>query len=103
MIPNMVVMAPKDENEFRMMIKTAIEYNSGPIAVRYPRASLIGVPMDPQIRTIKIGEAETVQEGSDITILAVGTMVQEAIIAAHALNAGRDKHRADKCKVCETA
>ena len=47
LIPNMVVMSPKDENEFRMMIKTAIDYEGGPIALRYPRASPIGVAIEP--------------------------------------------------------
>jgi 1-deoxy-D-xylulose-5-phosphate synthase len=86
MIPNMVVMSPKDENEFRMMIKTAMEYDRGPVAVRYPKASLIGVPMKAEMTAIRIGEAEIVQEGRGITILAIGTMVQEAIAAAHALD-----------------
>ncbi len=87
LIPNMVVMSPKDENELRMMVKTAIGYDAGPIAVRYPRAPLVGVPMDGPMAALAIGEGETLREGSDVTIIAIGTMVQEMAAAARALEA----------------
>jgi len=83
-IPNMVVMAPKDENELRHMLKTALEYE-GPIALRYPRGRAMGVPLDPELKTLPIGEAEILMEGEDILVLAIGYMVQPAIEAAKRL------------------
>ncbi len=83
-IPNMVVMAPKDENELRHMLKTALEYE-GPIALRYPRGRAIGIPLDPNLKTLPIGEAEILMEGEDILVLAIGYMVQPAIEAAKRL------------------
>ncbi len=64
-LPNMVVMAPKDENELRHMLKTAVEY-PGPAAVRYPRGDGFGVPLDPEVKTIPIGEAELLRDGDDL-------------------------------------
>ena len=83
-IPNMVVMAPKDENELRHMLKTALEYE-GPIALRYPRGRAIGVSLEPNLKTLPIGEAEILMEGEDILVLAIGYMVQPAIEAAKRL------------------
>ena len=80
----MVVMAPKDENELRRMLKTALNHN-GPIAVRYPRGRAQGVCLDTRIRPIPIGEAEILENGSDILILAVGRPVGEALAAHTAL------------------
>lgn len=77
-IPHMVIMMPKDENELRHMIKTAIDYDDGPIAVRYPRGSGIGVPIDEEMKSIPIGSWEVVEEGKEFAILAVGPMVQLA-------------------------
>jgi 1-deoxy-D-xylulose-5-phosphate synthase len=84
-IQGMVVMAPKDEQELRDMLYTAVEYNSGPIAMRYPRGNAIGVPMRQEFQKIEIGIAETVRAGKDIAILAIGTMVQHALQAAELL------------------
>ncbi|SHE11139.1 1-deoxy-D-xylulose-5-phosphate synthase [Chlamydia abortus] len=84
-IPNMVLMMPKDENELRHMLKTAIEYNEGPIAVRYPRINGLGVAMDEQMKPIPIGTWEVVREGAGYAILAVGPMVQLAEQAAELL------------------
>lgn len=81
-LPNMVIMQPKDENEFRHMIYTALEWDQGPIAVRYPRGEGIGVEMDEQLRTIPIGESERLREGHDVALLALGTMVPLALEAA---------------------
>ncbi|GAB6935418.1 1-deoxy-D-xylulose-5-phosphate synthase [Calditerricola yamamurae] len=81
-LPNMVVMMPKDENEFRHMLYTAVTYEEGPIAVRYPRGNGVGVPLDPELRRIPIGTWEVVREGDDVAILAVGPMVQVALEAA---------------------
>ncbi|TBL79868.1 1-deoxy-D-xylulose-5-phosphate synthase [Paenibacillus thalictri] len=84
-LPNMVLMMPKDENELRHMLKTAVEYNDGPIAVRYPRINGIGVPMDDQLAPIPIGSWEVHREGEGIAVLAVGPMVQVAEEAAELL------------------
>jgi 1-deoxy-D-xylulose-5-phosphate synthase len=84
-VPNIVLMMPKDENELRHMMKTALEYNEGPIAVRYPRANGCGVQLDKELRTIPIGTWEIVREGRHAAILAVGPMVQLALEAADIL------------------
>ncbi len=84
-IPNMVIMAPKDENELQHMIYTAIKHN-GPIAVRYPRGSGVGVSLDWELREIPIGEAELLREGEDITIVAIGNMVYPSLEAAEKLS-----------------
>ncbi|MBF0119635.1 MAG: 1-deoxy-D-xylulose-5-phosphate synthase [Desulfobacterales bacterium] len=80
-MPNMVIMAPKDENELCQMLFTAISYEKGPVALRYPRGSGIGVEVDENITEISIGKAEILKEGTDLLILAVGRMVYEALIA----------------------
>lgn len=77
-IPNIVLMMPKDENELRHMLKTAIEYNEGPIAVRYPRVNGRGVVLDEVLTPIPIGKWEVVKAGSSLTVLAMGPMVQIA-------------------------
>jgi 1-deoxy-D-xylulose-5-phosphate synthase len=84
-IPNLVIMMPKDENELRHMMKTAIEYNDGPIAVRYPRISGLGVKMDEELLPLPIGKWETVREGDSAVILAIGPMLQVAEEAAELL------------------
>jgi 1-deoxy-D-xylulose-5-phosphate synthase len=75
----MVVMSPKDEAELRDMLFTAINYKKGPIAIRYPRGSALGVKMDEHFKQIEIGKAEKIYEGKDIAILAVGNMVDYAM------------------------
>ena len=79
-LPNMVVMAPKDENELCRMIKTALAHN-GPIAVRYPRGSATGVPIDPDIVPITIGKGEVLTNGDDVLILAIGRSAHDAMAA----------------------
>ncbi len=83
-VPNMVVMAPKDENELQHMIKTAVEH-PGPAAVRYPRGTGCGVPMDQELSTLRIGKAELVKDGGDAAIVAIGNMVCASIEAAKRL------------------
>jgi 1-deoxy-D-xylulose-5-phosphate synthase len=85
-LPNMVVMAPKDENELQHMLKTAIEY-PGPAAVRYPRDNGFGVPMDPELKTIPLGEAELLRDGDRALVVALGTVVHAALEAAAELAA----------------
>lgn len=80
-LPNMTVMAPKDENELRHMFYTALQH-SGPVAIRYPRGSALGVPMDPDYVTIPIGKAEILRQGKDLLIVALGTTVQPSLEAA---------------------
>jgi 1-deoxy-D-xylulose-5-phosphate synthase len=84
-IPNMVLMMPRNENELRHMLKTAIEYDAGPIAVRYPRMNGMGVQLDDELRTIPIGQWEVVKEGRHAAVLAVGPMVAVAEEAAQQL------------------
>ena len=84
-IPNMVVMAPKDENELRNMLYTAANYN-GPISVRYPRGSATGVPVRPGFEQLEIGKGEILsRESKAIVMLAVGSMVKHAVKAAELL------------------
>jgi 1-deoxy-D-xylulose-5-phosphate synthase len=84
LIPNIVLMAPKDENEFRAMLKTAVAHN-GPVAIRYPRGRGVGVTLDPDIRPLEIGKAEVLREGKDIAIFAIGNLVYPCILAAERL------------------
>jgi 1-deoxy-D-xylulose-5-phosphate synthase len=81
-LPNMVVMAPKDENELRRMLMTAIHHD-GPIAVRYPRGTAPGAVMDETITPLAIGKGELVCEGADddVLVIAVGQTVVEAVRA----------------------
>ncbi|WP_456433815.1 1-deoxy-D-xylulose-5-phosphate synthase [Thermosulfuriphilus sp.] len=86
LIPNMVVMAPKDENELQHMLYTAIKYD-GPIALRYPRGSGVGVSLDWELNVLPIGRAEVLKEGQDLLLLAIGATVWPALKAAEALEA----------------
>lgn len=86
-LPNMVVMMPKDENEGQHMVKTAIEYNGGPIALRYPRGNGLGVPMDSSLKTMPIGSWEVLENGTDAVILTFGTTIPMALHAAEELRA----------------
>jgi 1-deoxy-D-xylulose-5-phosphate synthase len=85
-LPNMIVMAPKDENEMRRMLITALKHN-GPIALRYPRGPGIGVILEKDIRPIPIGKAQILKEGPDVLILAIGRSVCEALAAHSGLSA----------------
>lgn len=84
-IPNLVVMAPKDENELQHALKTALEYQEGPIAFRYPRGAGVGVKMEEMPKAFPIGRGELVREGDDILIVAVGNRVHPALAAAKTL------------------
>lgn len=83
-IPNMVAMAPKDEEELRHMLYTAVEYN-GPTAVRYPRGAGIGVELSTRLKKLEIGKGELLKEGTDILLLPVGNRVYPALEAAEGL------------------
>ncbi|WP_339218948.1 1-deoxy-D-xylulose-5-phosphate synthase [Paenibacillus sp. FSL H8-0332] len=84
-IPNMVLMMPKDENELRHMMKTALDYNEGPIAYRYPRINGTGVVLDAELHSLPIGTWERLRPGEDYAVLACGPMVQVAEEAAEVL------------------
>lgn len=84
LIPGMVIMSPKDENELRNMLYTATRYKKGPIALRYPRGNALGVEIG-DFEKLEIGKGEIVREGKDVAILAVGNMVQNSIEAAKLL------------------
>ncbi len=83
-VPNMVVMAPKDENELQHMMKTALTYE-GPASVRYPRGTSLGVAMDPEPKALPLGKGEVLREGSDVALLAIGVTVSQAMKAAERL------------------
>jgi len=83
-VPNMVVMAPKDENELQHMLKTALQHN-GPASVRYPRGVSLGVEMDPRMEVLPMGKGEVLCEGTDVAIVAIGVPVWQAVKAAERL------------------
>ncbi|HJT20205.1 MAG TPA: 1-deoxy-D-xylulose-5-phosphate synthase [Nitrospira sp.] len=84
-VPNMVIMAPKDENELQHMLKTALQYE-GPASVRYPRGVSLGVEMDSALKTIPIGKGELLRDGSEVAIFAIGVTVWQAVKAAERLS-----------------
>lgn len=84
-LPNMVLMMPKDEKELQDMMQTALEYDEGPIAYRYPRNSGVGASLDEAPKAIPIGTWETLREGDYAAVLAVGPMVQVAEEASEQL------------------
>ena len=86
-VQGMVVMAPKDEQELRDMLYTAVEYKDGPIAMRYPRGNSLGVPLRPGFQRLEIGKSETLRTGKHVAILAIGNMVQYSLEAAQLLSA----------------
>jgi 1-deoxy-D-xylulose-5-phosphate synthase len=85
-LPNAAVMAPKDENELQHMLATAIGY-PGPAAIRFPRGAGLGIALDPDIKSVPLGEAELLRDGDDVAIVAIGTMVHPALEAANELAA----------------
>ncbi|RMD69905.1 MAG: 1-deoxy-D-xylulose-5-phosphate synthase [Cyanobacteria bacterium J149] len=86
-IPNMVIMAPKDEAEMQRMIVTGINYTEGAIAMRYPRGSGIGVPLAEEgWEELEIGKGEILRQGDDILLLGYGSMVTTAMQTAGILS-----------------
>ncbi len=84
-IPNMVIMAPRDEAELCHMLKTASEYDGGAISVRYPRGRGVGVPLPAEPECLPIGKAELFREGEDVVVFAIGNRVHPAMEAASIL------------------
>lgn len=75
-IPGIVIMAPKDESELRDMLYTAVNYKKGPIVLRYPRGSALGVSLKNGFDLIEIGKSEKMESGNDVALLALGSMVE---------------------------
>ncbi|MBN3962797.1 1-deoxy-D-xylulose-5-phosphate synthase [Nostoc sp. NMS8] len=86
-IPNIAIMAPKDEAEMQSMIVTGVNHTSGPIAMRYPRGNGYGVPlMEEGWEPLEIGKGEILRTGDDVLIVAYGTMVYPGMQAAEILS-----------------
>jgi 1-deoxy-D-xylulose-5-phosphate synthase len=83
-LPEITLMAPKDENELRHMLKTAINLGR-PVAMRYPRGAGYGVTLDQEITILPIGRGEILLDGADVTIVAIGATVYPALAAAKTL------------------
>jgi 1-deoxy-D-xylulose-5-phosphate synthase len=97
-LPNMTVMAPKDENELRHMLYTALQHD-GPVAIRYPRGEALGVPINEELKLIPINNsAEILAEGKALTIAAIGSMVYPALEAAKSLEAEGIKATVINCR-----
>ena len=90
-IPNMLIMAPADENECRQMLYTGFCHD-GPSAVRYPRGKGPGVEVEENMTTIPIGQSRTLRTGADIALLAFGSMVAPCQGVAEQLGATLDRH-----------
>ncbi|GAB6876008.1 1-deoxy-D-xylulose-5-phosphate synthase [Thermaerobacter litoralis] len=85
-LPGFVLMAPRDENELRHMLKTAVAYEAGPVAIRWPRGHGVGVPLE-EPRVLPIGRAELLRAGRDVALIAYGPLAHAALAAAERLAA----------------
>jgi 1-deoxy-D-xylulose-5-phosphate synthase len=85
MIPNIVIMAPRDETELKRMFKTALLNTEGPSAIRYPRGQSIGVKPPREIQAVPIGKAEILRKGKNLLILTTGPIVYTILEAAEEL------------------
>ncbi|MCO4318479.1 1-deoxy-D-xylulose-5-phosphate synthase [Phyllobacterium sp. 21LDTY02-6] len=86
-LPGFVVMAASDEAELRHMVRTAAEYDEGPISFRYPRGDGVGVELPERGEVLAIGKGRIVREGGKIAVLSFGTRLQECLLAAEELDA----------------
>jgi 1-deoxy-D-xylulose-5-phosphate synthase len=84
-IPNLAILAPANERELRRMFYSALGYEDGPVAIRYPRDNGVGLEFDPDWTPVPWGKAEIVREGSDVALVALGTMVGVALAASRLL------------------
>ena len=84
-IPNIIVMAPKDENELQHMLKTAVDCGQ-PVSLRYPRGKGVGATLDDELKNLEIGKGEVLKDGSDLAIIAIGSAVNPALNAAKRLS-----------------
>jgi 1-deoxy-D-xylulose-5-phosphate synthase len=87
-LPNIVLMAPRDEAMLTRMLRTALSYDGGPVALRYPRGEGIGVPMPRTVTPIEIGRGEILREGDRVAVVGYGSGVQKALEAADLLAEG---------------
>lgn len=85
LVPNLIVSAPKDENELQHLLYTAVNC-AHPMAVRYPRGAGLGVKLDTELHSIGIGQGEILRSGEDVAILAIGATVAPALDAAQILS-----------------
>jgi 1-deoxy-D-xylulose-5-phosphate synthase len=86
-LPNMVLMAPKDEAELQQMVVTGVNYTDGPIGLRYPRGNGFGVPlMEEGWEALPIGKAEILRQGDDVLMVGYGSMVYPAMQVAEILS-----------------
>ena len=86
-LPNMILMAPKDEAELQQMVVTGVNYTDGPIAMRYPRGNGYGVPlMEEGWEALPIGKGEILRHGDDVLMVGFGSMVYPAMQAAEILH-----------------
>jgi 1-deoxy-D-xylulose-5-phosphate synthase len=83
-LPNLIMMAPKDENELRHMLKTAENLNA-PVSIRYPRGRGVGVTLDPFLAPLPMGRGEVLRDGADLAVIAAGSTVHPALAAADGL------------------
>jgi 1-deoxy-D-xylulose-5-phosphate synthase len=103
-LPNMVVMCPSDEAELMHMVATAAAYDSGPIAVRYPRGNGVGIPLPDQGEILSIGKGRVVQTGDDVAILSIGTRLAACLeAAAEMASKGRGQHNGGRCPIRQAA
>jgi 1-deoxy-D-xylulose-5-phosphate synthase len=87
-LPNIVLMAPRDEAMLARMLRTALTYDDGPVALRYPRGEGVGVPMPRSVTAIEIGRGEILREGDRVAVIGYGSGVQKALEAADLLSEG---------------
>jgi 1-deoxy-D-xylulose-5-phosphate synthase len=85
MVPELQLMAPSDENELRRMMATALAHETGPSALRYPRGAALGLSDRAALEPIPLGRSRSLRQGTDCTLLALGSMVQPALAAAELL------------------
>lgn len=86
-IPNIVHMQPKDEAEFKAMLKFMATYDDGPTAIRYPRGVITGTPVDAPVTPIQLGKSELVQSGTDVALIGLGTFFDMAVKTKELLEA----------------
>jgi 1-deoxy-D-xylulose-5-phosphate synthase len=86
LVPNLVVAAPRDENELARLLATGVE-SGAPFALRFPRGAARGVPLDPEPKPLAIGRGELMRDGDDVAIVAIGATVASAQSAAERLAA----------------
>ena len=85
LMPNITVCSPKDENELQHLLYTALDARH-PMAIRYPRGTALGIPLDPELHKLPIGKSEVIKQGEDVAIIAIGSTVMPSLEAAEYLS-----------------